>query len=60
VVSGPFGNIGVHPDATGVAEKIGGFLLGAVNPAAMLLPLIKTGTLDKNPCVRRLEEVTQP
>jgi uncharacterized protein involved in outer membrane biogenesis len=53
VVSGPFGDISSHPDPTGMAEKMGGFLLSAVTPAAALLPLLHSS--EGNPCEKFLE-----
>lgn len=54
-VSGPFDDITVTPQPADVAKKLGGFLLGAINPAAGLLPLLKSGTGSKNPCLKYME-----
>ncbi|MBU6475387.1 MAG: AsmA family protein, partial [Alphaproteobacteria bacterium] len=45
-VAGPLENPVVTPEAGGVATKIGSMLLGVVNPAFALLPLMKTGFDD--------------
>ena len=54
IVSGPFGNITTHPDATGVAEKMGGFLLSTVVAPAALLPFLHSNG-NSNPCQKFLE-----
>lgn len=51
VVSGSFDNLHAEPQPMAVAEKIGGLLLGAINPAAVLLPMMEEGAGDKNPCL---------
>jgi uncharacterized protein involved in outer membrane biogenesis len=45
-VTGPVDAAVVTPEAGGVAKKIGGILLGVVNPALALLPLMETGFDD--------------
>ncbi len=46
LVTGPIANPTVTPEAGGMVEKIGGMLLGVVNPALALLPLLETGFGD--------------
>jgi uncharacterized protein involved in outer membrane biogenesis len=41
-IKGPFDNTTVTPQAGGVAKKIGGMLLGVINPALAVLPLLET------------------
>lgn len=53
-VKGPFDDIETKPDAGAVATKLGGLLLGAVNPAAALIPLVHKGTQDNNACAAYL------
>lgn len=55
VVSGPFNDITTHPDATGVAEKVGGVLLGTIAAPAALLPFLHAHA-DANPCQKYLEQ----
>ncbi|MBI1215220.1 MAG: hypothetical protein GC185_05295 [Alphaproteobacteria bacterium] len=55
-VSGPFGAVETVPDPGSVATKMGGLLLGAINPAAMLLPMIETGAANRNPCAAYLDK----
>lgn len=54
-VRGHFGAVQTTPDPAGVATKLGGFLLGALTPAAALLPLMSMGTGVDNPCLKYLE-----
>ncbi len=56
LVRGPFDDVSVKPSPGAVAGKVGGLLLGAVNPAAALLPLMKMGAGDKGACKAYLEE----
>ena len=55
IVSGPFGDVTTRPDPTGVAEKMGGFLLGAVAAPAALLPFLHSNA-DANPCQKFLDK----
>ena len=41
-IKGPFDNTTVTPQASGVAKKIGGMLLGVINPALEIIPLMET------------------
>lgn len=42
-ITGPINNATVTPDARGVARKIGTMMLGVINPALAVIPLIETG-----------------
>jgi uncharacterized protein involved in outer membrane biogenesis len=56
-LSGPMDNVDVNPVSGAVAKKIGGLLLGVVNPAMVLLPLVELGSAgDDNPCVRSVQQ----
>lgn len=55
VVSGSFNKLSAEPKPLAIAEKIGGLLLGAINPAAALLPMMEGGTGNKNPCLAYLK-----
>ncbi len=46
LITGPLANPTVTPEAGGMVQKIGGMLLGMVNPALALLPLLETGFDD--------------
>ncbi len=54
-VEGTLDNPQVAPDETGIATRAAGALLSAINPLALLVPMISTGSGDKNPCVAALE-----
>lgn len=41
-VKGPFDNTTVTPQAGGVVKKVGGMLLGMINPAFEIIPLMET------------------
>jgi len=49
-LKGYFDQIEIVPDAMGVASKLGGVILGAVVPAAAILPFTKLGFDKKDPC----------
>lgn len=49
-ISGDLGDPSIGPDALGVGSKIGGLLLGTVNPAFFALNLAKLGVTDEHPC----------
>jgi uncharacterized protein involved in outer membrane biogenesis len=53
VVSGNFSDITTHPQAEGMAKKMGGFLLDAIAPPMALLPLLTSE--EGNPCEKFLE-----
>lgn len=53
IVSGPLDDLSVQPQPAAMAQKLGGLLLGAVNPAAALLPLMEQGAGDNDPCGRK-------
>jgi hypothetical protein len=55
IVSGPFGNVTAHPDPTGVATKMGGFLLGAIAAPVALLPFLHAGG-EGNACQKFLDK----
>jgi uncharacterized protein involved in outer membrane biogenesis len=55
-VEGPFGDVETTPDARSIAGKVGGLLLGVVNPAAALYPLMNAGTGGANPCAAYLQK----
>jgi uncharacterized protein involved in outer membrane biogenesis len=59
IVSGPFEHITTRPEAVGVAEKFGGFVLTAIAPPVALLPLL-TGMRAGNPCQQFLDRKTRP
>lgn len=42
-VTGPLDNATVTPEVDGMAKKIGGMLLGVVNPALALIPILTSG-----------------
>jgi uncharacterized protein involved in outer membrane biogenesis len=51
-VSVPFGQIHSEPETEAALKKIGGLLLGAVNPAIAMMSLMESGAGGKNPCIR--------
>ncbi len=56
-VTGRITDATVTPDADGVATKIGGMLLGVINPAFALLPLMQSGFDDyKGSCAAILKQ----
>jgi len=46
IVEGPLGKVNVRPSREAVMNKLGGLMLGAINPAAALLPLMSAGTTE--------------
>lgn len=50
VVSGKFGAVTAEPEPEALAKKLGGLMLGAINPAAALLPMMEEGTGNREPC----------
>lgn len=50
IVSGKFGAIAAEPEPKALAKKLGGLMLGAINPAAALLPLMEEGAGNREPC----------
>jgi len=60
-ITGPIDNAVVTPEAGGMAEKIGGMLLGVVNPAFALIPLMETGFDDyKGSCADIIKQHQPP
>lgn len=56
-MTGPVDNVIVTPVGGAMAKKFGGMLLGIVNPAMFLLPLVEMGSWDSNnPCVKSLKK----
>lgn len=57
-LKGPFSNIVPTPETKGVAKKVGGLLLGVVNPSLLLLPLLEEKTTGdyKGVCIKILQE----
>jgi uncharacterized protein involved in outer membrane biogenesis len=56
-VTGPLDNAVVTPQAGGVAKKVGEMLLGVVNPALAIIPLVETGFGDyKGSCADILKQ----
>lgn len=49
-VRGPFGEVKTTPDPEATLRKFGGMLLGVINPAAALLPLMSAGA-GNNRCL---------
>lgn len=49
-VTGPLGRPSTGPDLRGIGRKIGGMLLGAVNPAFLAYSLTDLGLNDSHPC----------
>lgn len=54
-VQGPLQNIRAIPDEGAMVKKLGGLLLGVINPAAAILPMMEKGTGNKNPCMKYLQ-----
>ncbi len=50
-ISGPIKKPSFAPDALGVGKKIGGLMLGLVNPALFAIPLSDLGMSEDNPCL---------
>lgn len=50
-VRGPFGQVKTSPDPEATLKKFGGMLLGVINPAAALLPLMSSGA-GNNRCLQ--------
>ena len=50
VLSGSLGDLSVSPSAVDLGKKIGGLLLGAINPAFLALSLTDLGLSDDHPC----------
>jgi uncharacterized protein involved in outer membrane biogenesis len=59
-VRGPIDNVGVRPVGKDVAKRMRGMLLGIVNPAMLLLPLIEMGSGDTEPCLKYLQQKQAP
>ena len=56
-VTGPITSAIVTPEAGGVAKKIGGMLLGVINPALAILPMLEEGLDDYNgSCAKILQQ----
>lgn len=55
-VSGPFGKIRSEPETGAALKKIGGILLGAVNPAIAVMSLMDGGSGNRNPCIKAVRE----
>ncbi len=49
-ISGPLSNLSVSPNVFDLGKKVGGLLLGAVNPAFYALTLADLGLQDDHPC----------
>lgn len=54
-VAGPFGAVEARADKSAVLTKLGGLLMGAVNPAAALVPFMQRGGGD-HPCAQLAAE----
>jgi hypothetical protein len=52
---GRFGNVSVMPDPEGMAMTAGKFLLGAVNPAMVVVPYMMQDTASGNVCVKYMQ-----
>lgn len=49
-ISGPLSDLQISPNVFSLGEKVGGILLGAVNPAFYALTLTDLGLNDDHPC----------
>ncbi len=58
-VKGPWASPKVKPSKLGVATKVGGVLLSAVNPAALVLPLTDFGHFSDTACTKRKEKIAR-
>ena len=54
-VEGPLQKPQVSLDEAGAATHAAGALLSVINPLAVLVPMVTTGTGDKNPCLAALD-----
>lgn len=54
-IKGPWGDPSVGPDTLSLAGKIGGLLLGAVNPAFLVFSLTDLGLSDNHPCAKYVQ-----
>jgi hypothetical protein len=62
-VKGPLSDVSVTPSALDITKKVGGLLLGAVNPAFYAVTLIDLGLNENHPCKQYLiekEELAAP
>jgi hypothetical protein len=62
-VKGPLSDVSVTPSALDIGKKVGGLLLGAVNPAFYAVTLVDLGLNEDHPCKQYLiekEELVPP
>ena len=61
-VTGPIQNPSFDPTALGIAKKIGGLLLGVINPALLAFSLTDLGLSEDHPCAPFIQggEAEQP
>jgi len=55
-IKGPLFNPSIGPDTISLVSKIGGLLLGAVNPAFLVLSLTDMGVSEDHPCHQYFKE----
>lgn len=55
-IKGDWANPSVSPFKTAILAKIGGLVLGTINPAALAFSFSKLGHMDNNPCMTMLTE----
>lgn len=58
-VKGPFSDLSIGPDTLSLGKKVGGLLLGVVNPAFLVISLTDLGLAEDHPCVKFIQEETQ-
>lgn len=56
VIEGPFNAVTTRPDPMGVADKVGGVLLGMFGPPGAILPFLRAGTGGIENCAKYIED----